>query len=157
MKSKFSIQTRLVCFYFWILINEFINCGYTNLKDPKRNIVFEEALTKTTPTPTKTTATTTTSKQTPYTTKVIPKEQTTDLPAKVESNQTMGSNTSKNSSINESSIITTELPLQLNSTNQYSNIPMEECKLIHGGLYRVLHGLLYKFAALSLSLAWFMA
>ena len=119
--------------YFWILIDEFINCGYTNLKDANRNVVFEPASTtsKTTTTKTKTKTTTTRSKQTSYATEAIPKEQST---AKVESNQTMGSNITNNSTMNESNIITTELPLQLSTTNQYTNIPMKECKLIQGQL-----------------------
>ena len=130
MRSKFIKTNYLRLLYFWILNNEFINCGYTNSKDPKRNIVFEQAKTTITTT---TKTTTTTSKQTPYATEVIPKEQITDLPAKVDSNQTMGRNITNNSSTIESNIITTELPLQLNTTtttNKYSKIPMQECKLI---------------------------
>ena len=116
--------------YFCILMDEFINCGYTNLKDPKQNVVFKQ-VTKTSTT-TKTAIKTTTKKlkkatttTTTTTTEVIPKEYTT---AKVESNQTMDSNIRNNSTMNESNIITTELPLQLSTTNQHSNIPVKECK-----------------------------
>ena len=128
--QKSNTDQQEVCLlYCWILIDEFINCGYTNLKDPKQNVVFQ--LASTTTKTTTTTTTTTTWLFVPHTTQVIPKEHAT---ANVESNQTMGSNIGNNSTMNESNIITTELPLQLSTTNQYSNIPMKECKLIQGQL-----------------------